>query len=251
MNYPEILMLSATAFIAGVVDSVAGGGGLIQIPALMLAGLSPQTVLGTNKCAMTLGTSVSVVTFWRKGKIYFPIIGYGIAFTLVGGFLGGKLVMMLDQAIVGKLMIGLLPMGLLALLMKRRRDGADPTLKPIDKWLKIPLICSSLGLYDGFFGHGTGSFLVMGFYMFLHRDLLESTANAKVFNWVSNMGALGVFLMNGRVLFHLALPMAAASMSGNYLGSRLAIQKGQGLIRGCLLGVLILLMVTLVVRFVL
>ncbi len=243
-------MLTATAFVAGLVDSVAGGGGLIQIPALMLAGLPPQTVLGTSKCTMTLGTSVAVVTFWRKGEIYFPIVAIGIAFTLIGGILGGKLVMMLPQAIVGKIMIGLLPVGLLALLIKRPRIVAEPTLKPIDKWVKIPVISSLLGLYDGFFGPGTGSFLVMGFYMFLHRDLLESTANAKVFNLVSNIGALGVFLMNGRVLFHLALPMAAASMSGNYLGSRLAIKKGQGLIRGCLFGVLILLMVTLVVRFI-
>jgi len=250
MTLLTIALLSSTAFVAGAVDAVAGGGGLIQIPALMLAGIPPHSVLGTNKCAMTLGTSVAAATFWKKGKVYLPIVAIGIGFTLVGSVLGGELVMMLSQATAAKVMIGLLPLGMVAVLMKRGGMPVKTDLSRMDRWIKIPLICLILGVYDGFFGPGTGTFLVLAFYMVCQRDLLESTANAKLFNLTSNIGASGVFLMHGQVIFSLAIPMAVTAMAGNYVGSQLAISKGQGLIRGCLIGVMCLLMMTMIARFV-
>lgn len=244
-----IVGLSAIAALAGTIDAVAGGGGLIQIPALLLSGLPPQVVLGTNKCISTLGTSIAAFSFWRKKKLYLPVIFHGILFSLIGSFIGGKLVLMLPQDILGKVMIALLPVGMITLFLKKPKTSPHTLLNAKEKWLKIPSICLILGLYDGFFGPGTGTFLTMGFYLLCHRELLESTANAKIFNLASNIGALSIFLLHKKVAFGLALPMGTAAMCGNYLGSHLAVTKGHGFIRNCIGVVMLILTVTLIYKF--
>lgn len=242
-------LLCGTFLVSGIVDSIAGGGGLLQMPALLLSGLPPQLTLGTNKFASTLGTMVAAMNYIRKGKAYFPIIAHGIVFTLMGGALGAKLVLFMPQEVVGKLLLALLPIGLVALVVKRTDIISLPILSSKDKWLAIPLICILLGIYDGFFGPGTGSFLTLGLYIICRRDLIESTANAKVFNLVSNISAVAVFLHAGKVMFPLAIPLAGSSMLGNFIGSQFVAKKGQGVIRGCLIFVFVILIITLAARY--
>lgn len=245
-----IIGLTAIAGLAGTIDAIAGGGGLIQIPALLLTGLPPQIVLGTNKCISTLGTSIAAFSFWKKKKLFLPVIFHGIIFSLLGSFLGSKLVLLVPQEILGKVMIGLLPLGMITLFLKKPKTTTHTTLSAKEKWVKIPLICISLGLYDGFFGPGTGTFLIMGFYILCQRELLESTANAKIFNLASNVGALAIFLLHKKVAFGVAIPMGIAAMGGNYLGTHLAITKGHSFIRNCVVAVMVILTLTLIIKFI-
>ncbi|NDC83449.1 hypothetical protein EB093_07310 [bacterium] len=249
MSNIELLCIVFSALLAGTVDAIAGGGGLITIPSLMIAGLPPQAVLGTNKLAMSAGTGVATYKFWRNGKINWKIVGGGIGFTLIGSALGSRLAVILPAHIVAKVMIALLPLGLLSVVLKKPHTNQCRELTSHDLWVKVPLICGLLGMYDGFFGPGTGTFIVMAFHMLLHRDLVESTANAKMFNLTSNVSALVVFALHGSVLLGVGLPMAAATMTGNYIGSHLALTRGQTLIRTVLFGVLVMLMATLVIKF--
>ena len=242
-------LLSAVAFSAGFIDSIAGGGGLLMVPALLMAGLPPQLALGTNKFSSTLGTSMAVANFIHRKKVVFKIVGIGLFFTLLGGFLGGKAILALDPSTVGKVIVGLLPVGIAAVLVPKKNSVSKPPAQGRELWVIVPLICLILGFYDGFFGPGAGSFLALGFHFLLRLDLVQSTANAKVFNFLSNLSALTAFLMAGKVIFSIGLPMAVCAMGGNYIGSHLAIKKGDRFIRFCLIGVLFLLLISLAAKY--
>jgi uncharacterized membrane protein YfcA len=245
----QLLPLLGAAFLGGLIDSIAGGGGLVVLPVMLLAGMSPKFALGTNKLNSTLGTGVAVWNFYKNGKLLFPLIATGLAFMLFGGFLGAQLALTLSDALLAKVMIGMLPIGIVATLIKKKNSHVNEGLSDSDKWIKTPLICLILGMYDGFFGPGTGSFLALSFYIFLHLNLIQATANAKVFNFLSNLSALASFIVSKKVIFSIGIPMAILGMAGNYIGSSLAIRKGDGLIRWCLSGVLLLLLGTLVWKY--
>jgi uncharacterized membrane protein YfcA len=245
-----IALLSLASLVAGFIDSVAGGGGLITLPALLFAGVGPQYALGTNKMSGCLGTAVAVVNFARKNMVYWPLIGLGIGFTFLGAALGSRVILSVDESVVGKIVVLLLPFAAIGLLSKRMKGTHAKkvhTLKPVAA--KAILICFSIGFYDGFFGPGTGTFLALAFCYFLHFSLMEATANAKVFNLASNLASLCVFLFNQKVLFAVAIPMALANMSGNYIGSHMAMKKGDGFIRYALLVSLVILLGSMIWKF--
>jgi uncharacterized membrane protein YfcA len=246
----ETVGLMGAAFLAGFIDSIAGGGGLIMVPSLLLSGLPPQFALGTNKMVSTIGTSVAVFNFARKKKVMIRLVAIGLGFTFSGAWLGSQLVLLINPAILAKVLIGLLPIGMITVFIRKKSGMMKDTLTTHDQWIKVPLICFLLGVYDGFFGPGAGSFLALSFFMLLHLGLVEATANAKVFNFLSNIAALIVFSIHGKVLVLLGLPLAAAGMSGNYLGSHLALKNGEPIIRKCLIIVMGLLFVTLIYKFV-
>lgn len=249
MTLNIIIILTSVSFIAGFIDSIAGGGGLIVIPVALISGIPPQLALGTNKFQATLGTSIATINFIHKKKVALKIVLSGILFALVGASIGSHVILGVDPDVVGKLIVFLLPLGVVATLYPRKGVITEPTLSRVDYFIKIPLICLIIGFYDGFFGPGTGSFLTLGFYIFLKLNLTTANANAKVFNFASNISALVTFIIGGKVLYILGIPMAVASMLGNYLGSHLAIKKGDKLIKYFLLVVLILLGISLVVKY--
>lgn len=220
-----------------------------MVPALLLAGIPPHLTLGTNKLASVFGTGVAAWNYFRKGKVVLPLIAIGIGFTLIGGWAGSRLALSLNNDVMAKAIVFMLPIGMMALFLRKKNTAELTKLRQKDKWLKVPAICLSLGLYDGFFGPGVGSFLALSFYMFLNLNLVRSTANAKVFNLASNLGALIGFIIGGKVSYTLGLPLAVMSMGGNYIGSRMVIQKGDSLIKKCLIGVLGLLMLTLILKY--
>ncbi len=244
-----ILLLCLAFFIAGFIDSIAGGGGLITLPSLLFAGVPPQFALGTNKLASTFGTGTAVFNFVRSKKVNWKVIAFGMAFSLIGSFIGSRTVLVLSQDIVGKIIIFMLPLGVVATLIPRKGivSGSDLTKK--DFYFKIPVICVIIGFYDGFFGPGTGSFLTLAFFFFTRMKLIEATANAKVFNLMSNIGGLTAFLLGSKVLFLLAIPIALSNMTGNFLGSRLAIKKGEGVIRFFLILAFVMLLGSLVWKY--
>lgn len=249
MSIFTIALLTIVGFCAGFIDSIAGGGGLLTLPAFLIAGIPPQASLGTNKFQATLGTSISTTNFIHKGKVSFKVVISGIFFALFGSYLGSKIILSISPDIVGKIIVFLLPFGILATLYPKKETIRSQTLKTIDIIFKIPLICLIIGFYDGFFGPGTGSFLALSFYFFMKIDLIEATANAKVFNFISNLGALAAFIAGGKVMYTVGIPMAVANMIGNYFGSHLVLKKGAKVIKLFLLIVLIILCITLIWKY--
>jgi len=268
------LALSGVSFLAGVIDSIAGGGGLLLIPALLFAGFPPQTVLGTNKFAASIGTSVALYNFVKNKKVIWHIVKYGLLFSLLGSFLGSKTILFFAEETVGKIIVILLPLAMGVTLIPRKSkrvrsestahniaevgaesaDGVEIKLaneQELEPRIKIivPLICLTIGFYDGFFGPGTGSFLILAFYFLVGLDLVEASATAKVFNLASCLSALLVFLIGRKVLFFIGIPLALANVAGNYLGSSLAIKKGTAVIKGFLIISLAILFISLLWKY--
>ncbi len=255
-----VTVLFLIAFLAGFIDSIAGGGGLLLMPALLLAGLPPQTALGTNKFAATIGTGFALINFARNKKIIWRIVSAGILFSLLGAFIGSKTILIFSNEIVGKIIVILLPMAMIGILLpKKERHSKDRSsakeeeekLSTRDLYFKVPIICSLIGFYDGFFGPGTGSFFIMAFYFFISMDLVEASATSKVFNFASNIGALIVFLLEAKVVSLLGLLLAIANIVGNYLGSSLAINKGHNVVRIGLITILLILFISLLWNYLL
>lgn len=244
-----IIILASISFIAGFIDSIAGGGGLLMIPSYLLAGLPPHIALGTNKFVATIGTGSAVFNFIRKGKISYKIILAGILFALSGAYIGSKVILHFDQNLVGKIIVFLLPLGIIATLYPKKSATKKNSVSKNDLYVKTPLICLITGFYDGFFGPGTGAFLALAFYIFLKLNLIEATANAKVFNFLSNFGSLIAFIISGKILYIMALPLVVTNVLGNYLGSHLAIKKGEKFIKFFLIIVMLILLATLVYKF--
>lgn len=245
-----IAVCTAASFLAGIVDSISGGGGLIVMPALLLSGVPPHATMGSSKLASCLGTTTALLNYARRGYVQWRIAPVGIAFSLFGAWCGSVLALHLDSAVMGKIMVALLPLGMLVTLLPKREQKALPEpLSPSRFWSCAALVSFVVGGYDGFFGPGAGSFFILAFHWLLRMGLIEASAVAKVLNLASNVGALIAFLWAGQVLFWLALPMAAASMCGNWLGSRMAIRSGSGLVRKFLLVSLGMLLITLIWRY--
>lgn len=245
------LVCIVATFIAGVVDSIAGGGGLITLPALLLCGIPPHLAMGTSKFASTLGTALALLNFARSNLVLWRVAATGVVFSLLGAYLGSRMALMLDSAVLGKVLVAMLPVGMaMTLIPKKEQPGAlDMPQSGWRFWLGVPLTSVIVGAYDGFFGPGAGSFFILAFHWVLRMGLIEASATSKVFNLASNAGSLLAFLMSSQVLFALALPMAAASMAGNWLGSRMAIRVGASVVRKCLVVSMSLLLVTLVWRY--
>lgn len=245
-----VAFLISISFVAGLIDSIAGGGGLLTIPALLFLGVPPQIALGTNKLCGGLGTLVAVINFARRKMIQWPLILWGAGFTIMGASLGSRAILAVDELLVGKIIVILLPLAATSLLWKRKKNNStvsDINSKSIRS--KISLICLTIGFYDGFFGPGTGTFLALAFFSILHFDLVRATAHAKVFNLISNISAIAVFAASQKILFSLAIPMALANMAGNFMGSQLVMKKGDVFVKKVLLAVLLLLFASLASKF--
>lgn len=246
-----IILLSAVALAAGVVDSIAGGGGLLTIPALLLAGLPPHAAVATNKLSSTFGSGVACVNFAHKKKVVWKIALTGIPCALVGAFIGAKLALFLSAAILGKIIVILLPLGVGITLIPKKAVHEDvQKISSLDRYFKIPLIGFFIGMYDGFFGPGTGSLFILAFYFFLKLNLVSASGTTKLFNFVSNAIALLTFVIAGKVIYAFGIPMALANIVGNYTGSHIAIKKGAPVVKVFLFVSLSILFVTLVVRYV-
>lgn len=242
ISQTTLLCLILVAFIAGFIDSIAGGGGMLVLPSLLFSGIPPQLALGTSKFASLWGTAVASMNFIRKRLVWWPMVLAGLGFSWVGSLLGSQVILGVSEQTAGKIIIGLFPLAMIGLLYKRPITHHEHPTSIRSILPKLIGICFLVGFYDGFFGPGTGAFLAIGFYSILHLSLTRATAHAKIFNFLSNLSAMGVFILNGKILYAVAIPIAIASMAGNYLGSQMAIKKGDRLIRVCLALVLALLM---------
>ncbi len=244
-----VLLLSLMSFLAGFIDSVAGGGGLVLIPSLLLAGIPPQTALGTNKFAALFGTSTALANFMKSGKVIWRIAGFGLAFSVMGSVIGTKAILYFDQNTTAKIIIMMLPItAIVTFFPKRQLKTSISDFSKKDLYFYTPLLCVIVGFYDGFFGPGTGTFLIFGFYIFLGLHLINASAISKVFNLASNAGSFVTFAFADKVLYGIGIPIALSNLVGGYLGSILAIKKGQQFIKVSLLIVFGILFITLIHR---
>jgi uncharacterized membrane protein YfcA len=228
----KMIFLCAASFCASFVDSIAGGGGIISVPAFLMTGLSPHYALGTNKFAASTGSFTSTLNFLRHGKINKKLMFSLAPFTLVGAVLGVNTVLQLNQEFLYALVIILIiSVGAYTLFSKSMGSTyAFKGLTHINIMLGI-VLAFSLGFYDGFFGPGTGSFLIFGLIHIYKFDFLHASGGAKFLNFISNITSLVMFALNGRILLMYGIPAAIFMIAGARLGSKLALKKGSKLIK--------------------
>lgn len=248
LTLSTITICATAALVGGFIDAIAGGGGLLTVPALLVSGLPPHLALGTNKIGAVLGTTVALFNFTRHKLVKWRLVIWGISFSLLGSWLGAMLALHLDAAILGKILVILLPFGMAATLLpaQRKELQAGVCLTGLSFWLLLPLVCLAIGMYDGFFGPATGSFLILALHWILRLDLLSASGTAKAFNLASNLSGAISFAWAGTVLWELGLIMAACLMLGNWLGSNFAIRIGAKAVKRFLLIAMGLLLITLV-----
>ncbi len=232
MSFFMLTFLCIAGFIGAFVDSIAGGGGIITVPAYMMAGLSPHMVLGTNKFTSTMASFTSSLKFMKSGYCNGDFLKRTIPFTIIGSFLGVKSVLLLDDTFLQPFVLVLvLCIGIYTIFSKTIGE-VDNFHGLTQKTTVLSIILAfSLGFYDGFFGPGTGSFLVFGIIKILKLDFLKATANTKVLNFVSNIIALITFAFSGKIAYLIGIPIGICMIFGARLGTKLAIKQGAKVIK--------------------
>lgn len=229
-----LFLLIGAAFAAGLMDAIAGGGGLITVPALLATGLPPAQALATNKLQASFGSGTALWRYARAGWIPRDEVGLAVGFTAVGAVLGTATVRFLPTAWLEWLIPGVLLLIFLYLLFQPRWGNEE---RPA-RWRRTPFYAVfglALGFYDGFLGPGTGSFWTVALTGLLGYGLTRATAQTKVANFTSNLVSLLVFALLGQVLWALGLLMGAFQALGARFGSHLALKRGTGFIRGVFL----------------
>ncbi len=244
-----LLLILLAAFAAGWMDSVVGGGGLLQLPALLLIpGITPVQALATNKLGSIFGTAVSAVTYQRRVK---PDLRTAIPMAMVAlaGAFGGAAVATVLPAAMFKpiIVVVLLAVAVVTLLKPQLGHTMRLRFSRRRHHVTAALIGGVIGFYDGVLGPGTGTFLVMALVGILGYDFLHASAKAKIVNFATNAGALMLFVPHGAVLWGLGLLLAAMNVAGSYLGSRMAIARGSRFIRVVFLVVVFALIAKLAV----
>jgi uncharacterized protein len=224
------LLLLVAGLVAGTVDAIAGGGGLITIPALLGVGLPVPFALGTNKFGATFGTTVAAVSFAKRGLVDVKDCWLGIAYTAMGAAGGAILVRLMDPALLGRFVPWLLGAIVVYMIFRPQLGEADR-----HHTLEAPLFYAvfglGLGFYDGFFGPGVGSFWIIAFVMVLGHNFMKASAHAKVMNLASNYTSLVIFVFGGLVAWGPGLAMGAGQLIGGRLGAHLAMTRGARFVR--------------------
>jgi uncharacterized protein len=242
----ELILLCLAALGAGVVDAIAGGGGLITLPALLSTGLPPHLALGTNKGQSVFGSGAALVRFWRGGMVDGGLARWTFPLGLTGALLGAALVMALEPEVLKPLVIVLLLAVAVFLTFRRSPPPGGHPVPPRQRLLALGALSALvIGAYDGFFGPGTGTFLIIAFSGLLGHTLSRASADAKVVNFASNLASVALFASRGVVLWQVALPMAAAQFTGGWIGAHMAVRGGDRLVRKVVLAVVLALVLKL------
>lgn len=244
----QFLIVCPLVFLAGLIDSIAGGGGLISLPAFLIAGVPPHMALGTNKMSSVLGTSMATWRFAKNGYIQLKKVIWFIVAALIGSAIGANLTLHVSERIVEYMMIGVLPV--VAFYVLRNKKMGDDTLAhtiPEKKSFLIALAAAFvIGVYDGFYGPGTGTFLILVLTGAARYTMKEAAGTTKAINLSSNVAAIITFIINGKVIYPLGLAAGLCSILGNYIGSGMVMTNGQKIVRPLVLVVLTILFVKII-----
>ncbi len=236
-----VIIVVVGVFLAAFMDGIAGGGGIISVPAYFLAGLPAHLALVTNKLSSCIGTSVSLLRFIRNGFIDWKLGLPSIALALFGSYLGTRLQLALDERYLKWLLLAVLPVVAFIVLRHRTLPEEKGDIAPGRQFAIVMAASFLIGGYDGFYGPGAGTFLLLVFCRLAGMDLRTASGNVKLVNLSSNLASLFTSLVNGKVFIALGLIGAVSSVLGHYIGSGLAIKDGSKIVRPVILVVLALL----------
>ena len=229
-----LVFLSVTAFFAGFIDAVVGGGGLIQTPIglILMPNLPVATVIGTLKISSISGTTFASIQYLKKVAINWKFITIMMILATSSAFMGSMLLTVVKNDFMKPVLLVVLSL-LLVYTFKNKKFGQQKTHHKTKKQQLIFAIILSImiGFYDGFIGPGTGSFLVLGFIMLLGFDFLHASANAKMVNLATNFGSIVLFVSKGTIIWSVAIPMAICNALGGFIGAKVAIKEGNKFIR--------------------
>ncbi len=232
MSLLSIIIVCLAGFFGAVVDAIVGGGGLITTPALLAVGLPIHLALGTNKFASTMGTFSSSYHYYKSGNVNMKLLKYLLPFSAIGSAIGVFSVLALNPDFLRVLVIVLVFIIGGYTLIKKDLGLVDRFSGINKKKIKKgTMLAFPLGFYDGFFGPGTGSFIIFGLISIFGFDFKKASANAKLMNLTSNVVAFLLFLTHGKIMFQVAIPMAICMAIGAKVGAHLAIKKGAGFIK--------------------
>ncbi len=237
--------LCPLVFLAGVIDSIAGGGGLVSLTAYAAFGLPPTMALGNNKFSSTCGTTIATIRYAKNKDIDWSVVVVAFVCSICGSLLGSRLALILDGVYLQYLLLFLVPVIAVLTLVKPDFGKAKECRH---KLLVSAITGLVVGCYDGFFGPGTGMFLTWIFSAVVGLELLKAVGTTKVVNLSSNIAALVTFAISGNIDYRIGIPCALSSIAGGYIGSGLAVRNGAKVIKPMLVVVLALLLVKVVVN---
>lgn len=242
------LIVCPMVFLAGFVDSIGGGGGLISLPAYLFAGVPAHIAVGTNKLSSATGTAVSTFRICKQGNFNRKIAIPSILAAMIGSSIGANISLLINESMFKGILIVILPIVAFQVLRKKDLEPAESI--PFKKQRNIVIIASFLiGGYDGIYGPGTGTFLILAYTALAKMNVLQAAGNTKLVNLTSNVTSLAIFLMNGTVLIPLGLCASLFSIAGHYVGSGMVLKNGSKLVRIIILAVISLLFVKIILDF--
>ena len=230
-------------FLAGFVDSAAGGGGLISLPAYLFVGLPPHTAIGCNKFSSACGTTLSAARFFKNGAVDWQVAAISAVCSFVASYLGIRIALMINQETLKTVLVIVLPIVAVLLLFKRNFGAENQSADIPKKKAFILAACAGLviGFYDGLIGPGTGTIAIIVFSVGMKYDLKTASGNAKVMNLASNYASLIAVITGNKVIYSNAIPAAVFGIIGNYIGAGFAIKKGTVFIKPLMICVIVLL----------
>ena len=239
------LIVCPMLFLAGFVDAIGGGGGLISLPAYLFAGLPIHAAIATNKLSSTCGTALATVRFIRHKLVDYKLAVPSVICAVIGSSLGAQLSLRMDDSVMKTVLFVVLPVAAFFVLNKHLfKDSGEEAKTDKRTYIVAAVAAFVIGVYDGFYGPGTGTFLIIiAFTVFAKMGLTAANAQTKVINLTTNITSLVVFLMSGQVVILLGIAAAVCNMAGNYIGAGLAMEKGSKIVRPVILVVLALLLI--------
>lgn len=249
MDFLPYLIVCPLVFLAGFIDAIAGGGGLISLPAYMLAGLPPHIAIGTNKLSSAVGTTVATAQYISKGFMVWRLAVPAIVFSLIGANIGSNLTLLVPENVF--LIIMLIALPVIAIYVFTHKSLSNPFEPEITTRVWVVVLASAffIGMYDGFYGPGTGTFLMLLLTGAAHLTTRQAAGITKAINLSSNVMSLTVFLINGTVLLPLGFTAALFSIAGNYLGARSFIKKGDAIARPAIITVISIFIIKVIYEY--
>ncbi|MCR5107130.1 MAG: TSUP family transporter [Lachnospiraceae bacterium] len=244
LNLQTFIIVCPLVFLAGIIDAIGGGGGLISLPAYIAAGIPPHFAVATNKMSATFGTALATGRFARQKLIDWKLAAPSVVCAFSGAVIGSNLSILTDEKIMTYLMYVILPVAAFLVLNPKlfKENAANKFILTPKTYVTVAVSSFIIGIYDGFYGPGTGTFLIIAFVVFARLPGVRANGLTKAINLTTNVSSLLVFLINAQVIVPLGLAAALCNMAGGYIGAGLAIKKGTGIIKPVTVIVLILLL---------
>ncbi|MBU5626478.1 sulfite exporter TauE/SafE family protein [Oscillibacter sp. MSJ-2] len=243
LTLPMVLIAVVGVFLASFVDAIAGGGGIVSLPTYLLAGLPMHMALGTNKVSASLGSIASTGRFLKNGYVTWSLALPAVVLALTGSALGTRLQLLIDEKYLQLLLLIVLPVVAFVVLRQRSFPEEPGEIDPKKQAAVVLAAALVIGSYDGFYGPGTGTFLLLIFTRWGKMDVRTAGGNVKVVNLASGLSSMVTAMLHGQVFWQLGLIATAASFAGHFVGAGLAIRNGSRIVRPVVLVVLVLLAV--------